>query len=153
MFTVKDGKRYRYDISNRLETTTRKDPAGWRLPADELERTVLHQLDAMLRDNVKLSEWAGMLVPAIPIQAAITRAGTVRDALQTSSPQQIHSLRRLVRAIHVKPGEMVFEIDAHSVIGETGSTSSDQAEQPEPVTISVPMTLRRRGAEARLVLE
>jgi hypothetical protein len=153
VFTVKDGKRYRYYISNRLETTTGKDPSGWRLPADELERTVLHQLDAMLRDNVKLSEWAGMLVPAIPIQAAITRAGAVRDALQTSSPQQIHSLRRLVRAIHVKPGEMVFEIDAHSVIGETGSTSSDQAEQPEPVTISVPMTLRRRGAEARLVLE
>ena len=93
MFTVKDGKRYRYYISNRLETTTGKDPSGWRLPADELERTVLHQLDAMLRDNVKLSEWAGMLVPAIPVQAAIARAGAVRDALQTSSPEQTNSLQ------------------------------------------------------------
>ena len=155
VFTVKDGKRYRYYISNRLETTTRKDPSGWRLPADELERTVLHQLDAMLRDNVKLSEWAGMPATAIPVQAAIARAGAVRDALQTSSQEQKRSLRRLVRAIHLKPGEMVFEIDPLAVFREAGSTGSDQAEQPElqAVIISVPMTLRRRGAEARLVLE
>ncbi len=76
-------------ISNRLETTTRNDPSGWRLPADELERTVLHQLDAMLRDNVKLSEWTGMLVPAIPVHTAIARAGAFRAALQTSSPSKL----------------------------------------------------------------
>ncbi|MBX3584405.1 MAG: recombinase family protein [Rhizobiaceae bacterium] len=153
VFTVKDGKRYRYYISNRLETTTRNDPSGWRLPADELERTVLHQLEAMLRDNVRLSEWAGMMVPAIPVHTAIAWAGALRDKLQTSSPEQAKSLRRLVRAVHVKPGELVFEIDPRAAIGEAGNT--DDASQPEvdPVTISVPMTLRRRGAEAKLVLE
>ncbi|RLP23987.1 recombinase family protein [Mesorhizobium sp. YM1C-6-2] len=155
VFTVKDGKRYRYYISNRLETTTRNDPSGWRLPADELERTVLHRLDAMLRDDVRLSEWAGMMVPAIPVHTAIAMAGAFRDVLQTSSPEQVYSLRRLVRAIHVKPGEIVFNIDPHAVIGEVYSAGSDHVEQPErdPVTISVPMTLRRRGAEAKLVLE
>ncbi len=155
VFTVEDGKRYRYYISNRLETTTDKDPSGWRLPAEELERTVLHQLDAVLRDKVNLSEWAGIFVPTIPVQAAIARAGAIRDALKSSSPEQRHSLRSLVRAIHIKPGEMVFVIDAHSVISESGGVGSDQAEQREhdPVTISVPMTLRRRGAEAKLVLE
>lgn len=153
VFTVKDGKRYRYYISNRLETTT--DPSGWRLPADELERTVLHQLNAILRDNVKLSEWAGMLVPGIPVQSAIARAGAVRDALQTSSPQQIHSLRRLVRAIHLRPNEMALEINPLALLDEAGGIGSDHTEQHEndPVTIAVPMTLRRRGAEARLVLE
>jgi site-specific DNA recombinase len=155
VFTTKDGKRYRYYISNRLETTTRNDPSGWRLPADELERTVLHQLDMMLRDNVRLSEWAGMMVPAIPVHTAIARAGAFRDALQTAAPEQAKSLRRLVRAIHVKPGEMVFEIDPRTAIGEAGTTGSDDAGQPEvdPFAISVPMTLRRRGAEAKLVLE
>lgn len=155
VFTVKDGKRYRYYISNRLETTTRNDPSGWRLPADELERTVLHQLDTMLRNDVRLSEWARMMVRAIPVHTAIARAGAFRDALQTSSPEQAKSLRRLVRAIHVKPGEMVFEVDPRAAIGEAGTTGSDDAGQPEvdPVTISVSMTLRRRGAEAKLVLE
>lgn len=153
VFTVKDGQRYRYYISNRLETTTRNDPSGWRLPADELERTVLHQLDTMLRDDVRLSEWAGMMVPAIPVHTAIARAGAFRDALQTSSPEQAKLSRRLVRAIHVKPGEMVFEVDPSAAIGEAGNTGSDDAGQPEVVTISVPMTLRRRGAEAKLVLE
>jgi len=155
VFTVKEGKRYRYYISNRLETTTQKDPSGWRLPADELERTVLHQLDTMLRDDVRLSEWASMMVPAIPVHTAIARAGTFRDALQTSAPEQAKSLRCVVRAIRVKPGEMVFEIDPHAVIGEVDSAGSDRAEQRQhdSVTISVPMTLRRRGAEAKLVLE
>jgi len=155
VFTVKDGKRYRYYISNRLETTTRNDPSGWRLPADELERTVLHQLDTMLRDDVRLSEWAGMMVPAISVRTLIARARAVRDALQTSSPEQAKTLRCLIRTIHVKPGEIVFEIDPHAVIGEVDSAGSDQAEQPkqDPVNISVPMTLRRRGAEAKLVLE
>ncbi|MEP9387721.1 recombinase family protein [Mesorhizobium sp. KR9-304] len=155
VFTVKDGKRYRYYISNRLETTTRNDPSGWRLPADELERTVLHQLETTLRDEVRLSDWAGMMVPATPVHTAIARAGAFRGALQTSSPEQAKSLRRLVRAIHVKPGEMVLEIDPRAAIGEAGNAGSDDAGQPEvdPVTISVPMTLRRRGAEARLVLE
>ena len=155
VFTVKDGKRYRYYISNRLETTTDKDPSGWRLPAEELERAVLHQLDAMLRDDVRLSEWAGMLVPAISVQTAIARAGAVGDALQTSLPQQIHWLRRLVRAIHIKPGEMVLAINPLAAFHEIGCIGPDQTEQreQEQVTISVPMTLRRRGAEARLVLE
>ncbi|MEP9387761.1 recombinase family protein [Mesorhizobium sp. KR9-304] len=155
VFTVKEGKRYRYYISNRLETTTRNDPSGWRLPADELERMVLHQLDAMLLDKVRLSDWAGMLTPATSVRTVIARAGAVRGALQTSAPEQAKSLRCLIRTIHVKPGEMVFEIDPHGVIGEVDSAGSDQAEQPEqdPVTISVPMTLRRRGAEAKLVLE
>lgn len=155
VFTVKDGKRYRYYISNRLETTTGKDPSGWRLPADELERTVLHQLDAMLRDNVRLSEWADMMVPARPVHTIIARAEAFREALHTSSPEQAKSLRRLVRAIHVKPGELVFELNPRAAIGEVDSADSDHVQQPEldPVTISVPMTLRRRGAEAKLVLE
>jgi len=155
VFTVKNGKRYRYYISNRLETTTQKDPSGWRLPADELERTVLHQLDMMLRDDVRLSEWAGMMAPAIPVHTAIASAGAFRDTLQTSSLEQAKSLKRLVRAIHVKPGEMVFEIDPRAAISEAGDTGADDAGQPEvdPVTISVPMTLRRRGAETKLVLE
>jgi site-specific DNA recombinase len=155
VFTVKDGKRYRYYISNRLETTTGKDPSGWRLAADELERTVLHHLDAMLRDHVRLSDWAGMMVPAIPVHTAIARAAAFRDALLTSSLEHAKSLRRLVHAIYVKPGEMVFELDSRAAIGEAGTTGSDGAGQPEvdPITISVPMLLRRRGAEARLVLE
>ena len=64
-------------------------------------------------------------------------------------------MQRLVRTIHLKPGELVFEINPLAVFREAGSTGSAQAEQPElqAVIISVPMTLRRRGAEARLVLE
>jgi site-specific DNA recombinase len=153
--TVKHGKRYRYYISNRLETTTTKDPSSWRLPADELERTVLHQLATMLRDNVKLSEWAGIPAHPIPVQSAIARAGAVRNALQTSLPQQKQLLRRLVRAIHIKPGEMVLEIDPLTAVGEIAGRGSDHAEQRvhDPVTISVPMTLKRRGVEAKLVLE
>ena len=153
VFTVKDGKRYRYYISNRLETVG-KDPLGWRLPADELERTVLHQIDATLQDKVRLSDWVRTLAPEIPVHAVTARAEAVRVALQTSS-QRVRSLRSLVCAIHMKPGEMAFDIDLHAVIDEVGSAGHNPSDQPkrDPVTISVPMTLRRRGAETKLVLE
>ncbi|MBL8578142.1 MAG: recombinase family protein [Mesorhizobium sp.] len=156
VFTIKSGKRYRYYISNRLERTTKKDPSGWRLPADELERTILHQLDAMLGDKVQLSQWAGMFTPSASVQAIVARAKTIREALKTSTPERIHSLRHLIRSIQVKRGEMVFRINAHVLIDhDITKRDSDDVDLPDrqPVNISVPMTLRRRGSEARLVLE
>jgi hypothetical protein len=151
VFTVKDGKRYRYYISNRLETSER-DPTGWRLPADELERTVLHQLDVMLQDEVRLSDWAGMLAPTMPLQTAFARATAIREVVRTSAPEKGRELKRLVRSICVKPGEMVLEINPHAVVGATGN-GDDQTvlSSGHSISISVPMALRRRGCEARLI--
>ncbi|MEW9834235.1 recombinase family protein [Mesorhizobium marinum] len=152
-FTVKGGKRYRYYISNRLETAG-KDPSGWRLPAVELETTVLHQLDVMLQDEVMMSDWVGMLAPTIPAQTAIAEAKALREQLRTTTPEQGKALKRLVRSICVKPGAMAFEINPRAALGANGNGDNQIARSSgNSITISVPMSLRRRGCEARLVLD
>jgi site-specific DNA recombinase len=154
VFTVKDGKRYRYYISNRLETTSGRDPSGWRLPADELEKTVLHQLDMMLGNKVRLSDWASMSDPATPVQTAVTNADDVREALGTSTGEQGRALKRLVQSICIRPGEMVFQINPNAALrGDENGVNLPEQGVSNLIAISVPMTLRRRGSEARLILD
>jgi site-specific DNA recombinase len=50
------GKRYRFYISHRLMTQKRKNADGWRLPAAELEQTVLPALTQALRDPEQVIE-------------------------------------------------------------------------------------------------
>lgn len=154
VFTVKDGKRYRYYISNRLETARRKDSSGWRLPAEELERTVFHQLDLMLSDDVRLSEWAGMIAHGSRIESVLAKAEAVRGPLKTSPPsERVILLKNLVHSICVKPGEMVFEINLHAVIANPDVSGGGEVAKQQSVTVTVSMALMRRGCESRLVLE
>src|SRR6202035_1655000 len=49
---VKNGRRYRYYVSRRLLTQTSQDaPHGWRLPAGELERSVIAAVTQTLVDQ------------------------------------------------------------------------------------------------------
>ncbi len=50
------GKRYRFYISHRLMTQKRRNTDGWRLPAAELEQTVLSALTQALRDPAQVIE-------------------------------------------------------------------------------------------------
>src|SRR5215216_2855395 len=53
---VKDGRRYRYYISQRLMETRRRDQAGWRLPGEELEAGVIAAIRDLLKDHQGLCE-------------------------------------------------------------------------------------------------
>ena len=53
---VKDGRRYRYYISQRLVQARRRDQAGWRLPGEELEATVIAAIKCLLKDHQHLCE-------------------------------------------------------------------------------------------------
>ena len=53
---IKDGRRYRYYISQRLMQEPKKDPSGWRLPAHELEVAVTSSLRSMLEDQNRLHQ-------------------------------------------------------------------------------------------------
>jgi DNA invertase Pin-like site-specific DNA recombinase len=57
---VKNGRRYRYYISQRLMQARRRDEAGWRLPGEELEATVIAAIRDLLKDHQRLSEIMGL---------------------------------------------------------------------------------------------
>jgi hypothetical protein len=159
VFTVKGGKRYRYYISNRLETARRKDASGWRLPAAELEQTVIHQFCLLLHDEVRLAEWTRTFRSNASIEITLAKAATLREtALQTLSiRQRAKLLKHVFPAITIKPDAIVFEVNPQAVIDALlGDNDAGQrqvpGEAPALIALSVPMTLRRRGCEAKLVV-
>jgi DNA invertase Pin-like site-specific DNA recombinase len=156
VFTTKGEKRFRYYVSHRLETGRRTDPTGWRLPAEELEQTVLHQLDVILRDEVGLSKWASTLSPSIHIETVIAKAAQLRETLQTAAHVECAKLLKILfRSICIRPGEMALEVNLHAAIEASHDTDKRQHEgqEQQSVTITVPFTLRRRGFESKFVLE
>src|SRR5205807_4129576 len=70
---VRSGRRYRYYVSRRLLQARRKDEAGWRLPAEELEKVVLPFLTDLLSDERRLAKLIGHRDPAV-IRRALERA-------------------------------------------------------------------------------
>ncbi|KQZ96025.1 site-specific recombinase [Mesorhizobium sp. Root157] len=157
VFTTKGERRFRYYVSHRLEIGRRNDPTGWRLPAEDLEQTVLYQLGLILRDEVRLSEWGNTVSPSAHIETVIAKAAQLRKALKTASHVECAKmLKALLRSIRIGPGEMVLEINPHAVLEVSHCTDErqhDGQEQQQSVTITVPFTLRRRGFESKLVLE
>jgi hypothetical protein len=137
VFTTKGERRFRYYVSHRLETGRRNDPTGWRLPAEELEQTVLHQLGLILRDEVRLSEWASTASPSVHIETVMAKAAQLREALQTASHAEC---AKMLKAL------LESEYD-------TDERQPDGQEQQQSVTITVPFTLRRRGCESKIILE
>ena len=57
---VKDGRRYRYYISQRVMQARKRDASGWRLPAEELEAKILSAMRNLLADHQQLGRLIGV---------------------------------------------------------------------------------------------
>ena len=132
---VKNGRRYRYYVSRHLVTGQADgSPAtpnkGWRLPAGEIEKTLLQALCSLLHDATALANAA---------RASGIEAG---------------SIGTLLAAVPADPGLAMLE---RVELTETQLTltvnCADLLEGAAPAIRHVtPMAIRRRGVEMRLVL-
>jgi len=139
--TLKKGRRYRYYISQALTTKTKDDaPHGWRLPGREIEQTILRLIQSMLNDR-------GAVTTAL--QAAgiashqITATLHAASAASKDSPAAIFD-RFLKRA--------ELSQDGIRIILSLVALATNK-EQVPILTRDIPMQLKRRGVEMRLVIE
>jgi DNA invertase Pin-like site-specific DNA recombinase len=145
---AKGGRRYRYFVSRALVKGTSGDgQRGWRMPALQLERVVRAAVRSMLADQAAL-------VVAIEDSCAGTEkveqilgiASTWRKRLSDEHEAQA-ALGELVTQVQLSGSglRLLFNISP----GLVGGALS------EAVSLShfVPMTIRRRGVELRLILE
>ncbi len=149
--TSKGGRRYRYYVSRRLVTVPAKQTkAGWRLPAPAVERAVVAAAVQMLEDRAALGtllhETAGM--PAHSLAGALEALDDCRLRLQAESVSAPAAGPLIVR---VELGEHALQLTLNLAVL--------LGDQIEPVTRgalsirrSVPMRLRRRGVESRIIL-
>ncbi len=136
--SVKSGRRYRYYVSrNALPAGAEGDgsrgqTARWRLPAREIERLVGSAALALLGCPSEL--------------ARVARASRIEEA---HIPALIESVERwddkplgYVQRVDLRADEMTIHLDLSSVVSKEGFVIRDV----------IPINIRRRGVEMRLIL-
>jgi site-specific DNA recombinase len=149
---VKGGRRYRYYVSQSLLTGMTSDaPKGWRLPAPEIERIVVGEVARMLSDR---SAIAGALteaeIPATHIPAALDAGRTLLDRLKSEAqPDEI--LASVLHRVELRQAAVCITIGLTLLLSAKGIIARSM---PAPsISRELPIQLRRRGVEMRLVIE
>ncbi len=152
----KKGRRYRYYVSKRLLEPTGAPTGGWRLPAQELEVAVLQTVRDFLGDELRIVEALQLKdTPPDRLRELIGHAAAAADALQDGSPErQRQLLSDLLQLITLDADSLRLEIKRSGLASLLAEPDAGTAEPPDgPVGLVVPIQLKRRGVEAKLVLQ
>lgn len=153
--TNKKGKRYCYYVSKRLTQNSPRSDDGWRLPARTLESVIFTTIQGLLRDQVQLMDIL-CLGEHTPKDMKILKeeSDTVVAQLTDESPKiQRHFLQTIIQRIDLVPGSVAITIRLNGLVKAlkiSGSLISEDYRDNEIIT--VPISLRRRGVEAKLVI-
>ena len=157
--TQKGSRRYRYYL------TSPSDPGpGWRLPAPAIENIVMEQIGDLLRDDRRTIDAAQLSeLTSSQIKAALRRAGEMGKKLSRMAPaEQRNLLLNVVDRIVIQEGQLSIHVNrtkmrAYLVGGDAHRAGTKQnADEPdhsiEIYNLDVPLEIRRRGVEMRLVV-
>ena len=151
----KKGRRYRYYISKRLMHRTGSTGAGWRLPAKELDGAVAQAVSDFLTDELRVID-ALQLTGIAPdrLRTILHRAAAAADDLNDETPErQRRLLHRLLHRVTLHTGSIRIEIKRAGLYGLVSGNGAHVAAHPEGlIDFTVPVALRRRGVEAKLVI-
>ncbi len=137
---LKDGRRYRYYISSGLVTGTAEKP-GWRLPAAEIEKIVAVAAGAMLADHAAIGaalEKAG--IPPSKLSMAFGAADAFKQRLG-SEAERDGALSAVIGRVELRPDALRLTIALQPIAGIN-----------EELTRDIPLRIKRRGVEMRLVV-
>ncbi|MCG8509584.1 MAG: recombinase family protein [Rhodospirillales bacterium] len=146
----KNGRRYRYYISKHLMQGTDGND-GWRIPADQIERTVLQELGNYLRDGSRLVEALHGNDPTpTQVQTTVRTATTIAKTIKQGQLDEVHELiRELIDRIEIKPDRLRIAL---SESGLSRLFGAEYVTRNRPIVLEIPITIRRRGIENKIVL-
>jgi len=147
----KKGRRYRYYISKRLMRGTGSE--GWRLPSSELERVVLKAVRNFLCDELQIARALRLDSAQIDsVRKIIDRAAELaRGLADDSQTDRRGTLSALLHRIVLDPDSITVEIRSLGLAGLVGVPENDaHADLEQPIQVTVPIQLKRRGIEAKL---
>lgn len=152
---TKKGKRYRYYVSRRLVTSSAKGASkAWRLSAAEIEKVVQGELLQFLKSDTQLLD-------AIPSSSAasadltvvLSAARATADELQAPSVDRRKELvTALVQKVVLNADCVTVELSIVGLLKTLGLKASETDAASTCHTITIPIELRRRGIETRLVV-
>lgn len=125
----KHGRRYRYYVSRKIIEGKTKE--GWRLPAQEIEQVVIKSVQNMLADS-------HLIISAIQ-ETEINRS----------------DIPAIIKAVaEIKANKAILEILEKVILKQDGITIKLSLKDFKfTITKDIPMQMRRRGVEMRMVIE
>ena len=131
---LKKGKRYRYYVSQSLTTGPSE---GWRLPGHDIEQVVAHAAAQMLHDDKAITTvLQESNIEAHRIPAVITAAGKIK-------PDAAGIIDRFVQRAEMRQDGIRLTLSLSSLIA---------SRETMIITRDIPMQMKRRGVEMRLVI-
>lgn len=148
----KQGRIYRYYVSASFMTKKSNISQGWRLPAKEIESIVLRAIKTFLSDPIKLLKVLGAenLTTAIIASATKTAAQLIEKIDTATLPDMTCLVRPLIKEVRVSLYEIIIDVSIKG-LGYTLSIDVDD-DASRYHTITLPVQLKRRGVEMRIVL-
>jgi len=139
---VKQGRRYRYYISNSLMTGTKaQSPNSWRLPAQEIEQTVIKAAKTILDNRSALTT---------ALQDAGIKSHQTTEMLDAAKNIQADDaclIERLVQRVELREDGISLTLSLAPLAPTDANTLS------VTITHDIPMQMKRRGIEMRLVID
>lgn len=156
---TKNGKRYRYYVSNRLTQARKNNSDGWRVPAAELDAIIASQLNRILSDKAQLAEWIHESGHANQIGAVLAAADQHCNRYdQCSASEKQALIRQAFRRIVLARDHIILHVDRQAIVEKlihaqaADRSAPGRIEHLPQITLTVPMAIRRRGVETRMVL-
>ena len=147
----KGGRRYRYYISKRLLHGTEKND-GWRIPADQLEQTVLKGLCKFLEDGSRVADavhgaaaFSGRLEDSV-----VAARGIAKEIRRSQSAEIAVQVRRLIEGVVIDAGQLRITISRAGLSELVGGVNAGDG---GPIVLDLPIAIRRRGVESKIVLQ
>ncbi len=148
--TNKKGRRYRYYVSHSLVTgTATPQSGGWRIPGPDLERAVAQAAASLLSDRHAVSHALADAGYGIADVSAILQCAASLGQRLGPPDQAASLLPQVVRRVEVRDDGLNLTLSLGAVLPAEGAGPEHELPTLER---SVPMRIRRRGIEMRLVL-
>jgi site-specific DNA recombinase len=148
---AKGQRRYRYYVSRRLVRGAQEDAEhGWRVSAPELERSASTAAQGMLADRDALAQAVEDAdIDANRLPAVLKSAHEWIERLRTKR-EAISALAELIKRVEVSRDGIRVSLKLPTSLGE-----KQRGVSPLHISLSkfVPMQMKRRGVEMRIVLE
>jgi DNA invertase Pin-like site-specific DNA recombinase len=146
----KNGKRYRYYVS-RPGSGTNKASERWRLPAPALEASVIDAICRLLNDRQRLAVELMGDAKAGEIEPLFKQATAFAGELKSGSlPEQRAIMLDIVRRVVLCRDRVATDLRGSALRHQLGMASThDDCD----IVLDIPMTMRRRGVETKLVIE
>jgi site-specific DNA recombinase len=151
----KNGRRYRYYVSRRLMHEAHRNSSGWRLPAKSLESIVISTMKELLGETSRMMDMLQMDQRGVnEIQDLVAHAKAIHFSMDVEEHEAVLKfLQKVIRRIDLSQGRLKLLLDRQAMAEalNAGEYLSDRLGNDDP-NIMVPVKLRRRGVETRLVI-